>query len=230
MSLHLYHGATRCLEVGTRVRGSEPQPGEGSRCEPEARAGAPRPAASDADGPRPERRADELAKRPARRDPVWMVVPPGIRAGLVVPLDPQGVRVVEAGDPHVRHVALGDPAVGPIAGVEAAPRDRDVDRLRDDDYRGTMDDVGAPMDVVAHRAVMDVVGTAMGAWARDGDLDPARAGRGRSAGDQQCQQQNDDDPHVPSLSTFFDAGPRLFIYRSTIRASTPVQTSSAQRA
>src|SRR3989454_12609769 len=121
MGLHLYHGAPRGLAVRPRAR----------RCEPEGRAGAPRPAASDADGPRPARRADELAKRPALRDPVWLVVPPGVGAGLVVPLDPQGVRVVGPGDPHGRHVALGDPAVGPIAGVEAAPRDRDVDRLRD---------------------------------------------------------------------------------------------------
>src|SRR6266436_185584 len=104
MSLHLYHGATRGLAVRTRAR----------RCEPQGRAGAPRPEAS---------------------------LPPGVRAGLVVPLDPQGVRVVGAGDPDVRHVALGDPTVGPIAGAEAAPRDCDVDRLWDDDHRGTTDDV-----------------------------------------------------------------------------------------
>src|SRR5229473_349966 len=152
MSLHLYHGATRGLAVRTRARRCEPQPGAGPPCEPEGRAGAPRPEAS---------------------------LSPGVRAGLVVPLDPQGVRVVGAGDPDVRHVALGDPTVGPIAGAEAAPRDRDVDRLWDDDHRGTMDDVGAPM----------------GDRARDAD-----------------------------------AAPRLFIYRSTIRASTPVQTSSAHRA
>src|SRR6266446_2151042 len=169
MSLHLYHGATRGLAVRTRARRCELQPGAGPPCEPEGRAGAPRPEAS---------------------------LPPGVRAGLVVPLDPQGVRVVGAGDPDVRHVALGDPTVGPIAEAEAAPRDRDVDRLWDDDHRGTTDDVGAPMDVVAHRAVVDVVGTAMGDRARDGDPDPGRVGRGRSAGDQQCQQENDDDTYV----------------------------------
>src|SRR5262245_34662357 len=90
---------------------------------------------------------------PVLGNPVRLVIPPGVRTGLVVPLYPQGVRVVIAGHPHARHVALGHPAVGPVARLLTAARRDDDDRLRHDDHRSVLDDVVAPL--IAIPAVAD---------------------------------------------------------------------------
>src|SRR6266704_1123054 len=81
-----------------------------------------------------------LAASPALGDPVRLVVAPGVGAGCVVPLVPQRVRVVVAGDPLVRDVGLGNPAVGPVSRLDAPPRGDDDDRLRQDDHRAARAD------------------------------------------------------------------------------------------
>src|SRR5262245_13558572 len=68
-------------------------------------------------------------------DPVGLVIARGVRARLVVRVDPQSVGVVVTRDPYAGGVALGHPGVCPVAGHHTAGWSGDVHRLRDDDHR-----------------------------------------------------------------------------------------------